>query len=37
MNLRVNGSVYGLPEPLVDRAFNIREFKLTGQDLLLAL
>lgn len=37
MNLRVNGSIYGLPEPLVDRAFNIREFKLTGQDLLLAL
>lgn len=37
MNLKVNGSIYGLPEPIVDRAYDLKEFKLTGKDLLLAL
>ena len=37
MNLKINGSVYGLPEPLVDRAYEIKEFKLTGEDLLNAI
>jgi hypothetical protein len=37
MNLKINGSIYGLPEPLVDRAFEIKEFKLTGKDLLNAI
>lgn len=37
MNLKINGSIYGLPEPLVDRAVEIKEFKLTGNDLLNAL
>lgn len=37
MNLIVNGSVYALPEPLVDRASNLREYKLTAQQLAGAL
>lgn len=33
MNLIVNGQVYGLPEPLIDRAYELREFKLTAEQL----
>jgi len=33
MNLSVNGITYGLPEPLVDRCEDMREFKLTAKDL----
>lgn len=34
MNLVVNGMVYPLPEPLVDRCEEIREFTMT-EDLLI--
>lgn len=34
MNLVVNDQVYNLPEPLVDRAYILREFKLTPEDLV---
>lgn len=34
MNLVVNDQVYNLPEPLVDRAYSLREFKLTPEDLV---
>lgn len=37
MNLQVNGMVYALPEPLVDRAECLREFKLNADDLMGAL
>ena len=37
MNLCVNGMVYGLPEPLIDRAAEMRQFKLTADNLLAAL
>lgn len=37
MNLEVNGMTYALPEPLVDRAMELREFKLTAEQLLGAL
>lgn len=37
MNLVVNGAVFNLPEPLVDRASEMREFKLTAKQLLSAL
>lgn len=37
MNLVVNGSVFNLPEPLVDRASEMREFKLTAKQLLNAI
>ena len=37
MNLSVNGSVYSLPEPLVDRAENLIECKLTAEQLLKAV
>jgi midasin (ATPase involved in ribosome maturation) len=37
MNLSVNGMVYGLPEPLIDRAAEMRQFKLTADNLLAAL
>lgn len=37
MNLSVNGSVYSLPEPLVDRAENLVECKLTAEQLLKAV
>ena len=37
MNLCVNGMVYGLPEPLIDRAAEMRQFKLTAENLLAAL
>lgn len=37
MNLVVNGSVYSLPEPLIDRAEELKKFKLTASDLSRAL
>lgn len=37
MNLSVNGMVYGLPEPLVDRCADMRKFKLTADQLMSAL
>lgn len=37
MNLSVDGNIYGLPEPLVDRCYDIREFNLTAKDLIEAL
>lgn len=37
MNLKVNGSIFNLPEPLVDRASNIRNYKLTAEQLMEAL
>lgn len=37
MNLKVNGSIFSLPEPLVDRAEALKEFKLTANDLADAL
>lgn len=33
MNLEVNGQIYNLPDPLVDRAFNIKKFELTPDKL----
>lgn len=37
MNLQVNGMVYALPEPLVDRAADLKEFELTAEQLLGAI
>lgn len=37
MNLQVNGCVYSLPEPLVDRAMELKEFKLTADKLVGAI
>lgn len=37
MNLQVNGQVYPLPEPLVDRAEDLKEYKLTAEQLLGAI
>ncbi len=37
MNLVVNGCTYALPEPLVDRASDMKEFKLEAQELMGAL
>lgn len=37
MNLVVNGSVYELPEPLVDRCSELKKFSLTGSDLIQSL
>ena len=37
MNLNVNGECIPLPSPLVDRAYDIVEFKLTADDLLSAV
>lgn len=37
MNLIVNGNIFGLPEPLVDRAVDIQQFKLTATDLVGAI
>jgi hypothetical protein len=37
MNLVVNGAVFNLPEPLVDRASEMREFKLNAEQLLAAI
>ena len=36
MNLTVNGATFNLPEPLVDRCSEIKEFVLTAQDLMSA-
>lgn len=33
MNLRLGGSCYGLPEPLLDRASELKEYKLTEEQL----
>lgn len=37
MNLSVNGMVYNLPEPLVDRSEELRKFTLTAENLLSAI
>lgn len=37
MNLVVNGSVFSLPEPLIDRAEQLKKFKLTAENLASAL
>lgn len=37
MNLVVNGAVYSLPEPLIDRADKLSKFTLTANDLIGAL
>ena len=37
MNLSVYGSVYSLPEPLVDRCEDIRKYSLTAENLLGAI
>ena len=37
MNLNVNGQTIPIPEPLVDRASNLVEFKLTAEDLVRSL
>lgn len=37
MNLVVNGAVFNLPEPLVDRAADIVEFNLTAEQLVNAI
>ena len=37
MNLTVNGMTYGLPEPLIDRAAEMKKFSLRAEDLLTAL
>ena len=37
MNLQVNGIVYALPEPLVDRAEELKCFKLTAYNLINAI
>ena len=37
MNLSLGGMVYGLPEPLVDRCSDIKEFKLTAEQLKKAV
>lgn len=36
MNLVVNGVSFGLPEPLVDRCEDIKEFTLTAEMLMNA-
>lgn len=37
MNLTLGGATYGLPEPLVDRCSEIREFDLTADQLMAAI
>lgn len=37
MNLSIGGMVYGLPEPLVDRCAEIKQFSLTAKQLVNAL
>ena len=37
MNLAIGGMVYGLPEPLVDRCADMKEFRLTADMLKSAL
>ena len=37
MNLALGGAIYGLPEPLVDRCNEIKEFTLTADQLSIAI
>lgn len=37
MNLAINGAVYGLPAPLVDRCEDIKSFELTADSLMNAI
>lgn len=37
MNLQVNGMTYAIPEPLVDRASELKQYKLTAEQLLSAV
>lgn len=37
MNLKVNGSIFSLPEPLIDRAEELKKFNLTAENLLGAI
>lgn len=37
MNLEIGGVTYGLPEPLVDRCSEAKKFKLTAEQLALAI
>lgn len=37
MNLQVNGAIYSLPEPLVDRAEELKEYTLTAKNLVGAV
>lgn len=37
MNLSLGGMTYGLPEPLVDRCFETKEFVLTAEQLMKAI
>jgi MoxR-like ATPase len=37
MNLSLGGMVYGLPEPLVDRCSDAREFMLSPEQLAKAI
>lgn len=37
MNLALGGAIYGLPEPLVDRCSEIKEFILTADQLSIAI
>lgn len=37
MNLKVNGCIYSLPEPLVDRAEKLKKFNLTAKNLVSAI
>lgn len=37
MNLTLGGMVYGLPEPLVDRCAEVKEFSLTAEQLAKAI
>ena len=37
MNLKVNGNTFNLPEPLVDRACELKKFTLTAEQLMGAL
>lgn len=37
MNLQVNGMIYALPEPLVDRAEELKKFSLNAEDLIHAI
>lgn len=37
MNLNIGGTTFGLPEPLVDRSYDFKEFRLSAEQLLGAL
>lgn len=37
MNLSLGGMVYGLPEPLVDRCYDMKEYALTAEQLAKAI